>query len=686
MAPRHVVVDGSNIATEGRSMPSLAQLDQAVREFLMENPDDVVTVVVDASFGHRIDGSESKIFEEAEAAAELVSPPAGAIGRGDDFLLRIADKTGATVLSNDSFQEFHGDYDWLFERGRLIGGKPVPGVGWIFTPRTPVRGPRSREAVKEARRKTSAPPRIGDEVESAMPGLDLAAERARGKGKGKKNVERAIAVALEEAVSPVDKGRRRRKGGSPPAEPVNDPLAFITFIAAHPLGAEVTATVDSFASHGAFVECEGARCYVPLSGMGDPPPKSAREVFTKGEVAKFVLQALDPQRRGVELAVPGFAKIAGAPTDETVAAEIEGRTDDLVPAPPPAAPATPAPSPAPISESAPAAAAAAPAPARSRSRSRSRGVVPAEPAEVASGDAAGDEGAVAPKRSRKKAAPPVDGAGPVPKAVAKRSRVPKAAADPGAAASEGGAAGPPVADGPVAKRAPSKRVPSKRAPPGSEPEAARAEPAVPSTAAGQVRARKRSTTPAATTATTAAATTTTGGQPRADEPAPDPLPPPTKARARGGRASVKRAQPSSAGAEPVDQAVPPVTGRRRAPAAKKEQAVGAEGVAAVEPAVTGRRRAPAKGAASDAGPSPEVAALPASRRAGRRGAVNDRSPTPLEPLPTKAPTRARKAAAKSPPPAAPEPAAPEEGVVVVKRGRAKKAPGAAPPAAAAQKG
>ncbi len=109
--------------------------------------------MVDASFGHRIDPSELPMFEEAEAAGEVVSPPAGAIGRGDAFLLRIAEKTGATVLSNDSFQEFHGEHAWLFDDGRLIGGKPVPGVGWIFMPRTPVRGQKSREVVKEAKRK-----------------------------------------------------------------------------------------------------------------------------------------------------------------------------------------------------------------------------------------------------------------------------------------------------------------------------------------------------------------------------------------------------------------------------------------------------------------------------------------------------------------------------------------------------
>ncbi|HEY1466467.1 MAG TPA: hypothetical protein VGF11_05375, partial [Acidimicrobiales bacterium] len=140
---RRIVVDGSNLATEGRSLPSLAQLEEAIQAFLEEFPGfrnaDVI-VVVDASFGHRIDESERAAFEDALAHGEMVTPPAGAIGRGDAFILRIAEKAGALVLSNDSFQEFHAERPWLFEPGRLIGGKPIPGVGWIFTPRTPVRG------------------------------------------------------------------------------------------------------------------------------------------------------------------------------------------------------------------------------------------------------------------------------------------------------------------------------------------------------------------------------------------------------------------------------------------------------------------------------------------------------------------------------------------------------------------
>jgi len=298
---RHVVVDGSNIATEGRSLPSLAQLDEAVREYKREFPDDVVTVVVDATFGHRIEEPERTPFDEAVAHNELVSPPAGAIGRGDAFLLRIAEKVGATVLSNDSFQEFHGEHDWLFNNGRLIGGKPVPDVGWVFTARTPVRGPKSREAVRTAKKSSR----------KAQP-----AER---------KVRQAIEVATEEVVEPNSPTvkRRRRRAAAPPAEPVNEPLAFIEFVAEHPLGSEVEGEVDTFSSHGTFVNADGARCYVPLSGLGDPPPRAAREVVKRGERRMFTIQALDPARRGIELALPGLAHVSGVPTPETVEEEIK---------------------------------------------------------------------------------------------------------------------------------------------------------------------------------------------------------------------------------------------------------------------------------------------------------------------------------------------------------------------------
>ena len=85
----------------------------------------------------------------------LITPPAGTVGRGDAFILEIADRAGAVVVSNDSFQEFHGDYQWLFDDGRLIGGKPVPHVGWVFVERVPVRGPVSRKATRGVKSSSS---------------------------------------------------------------------------------------------------------------------------------------------------------------------------------------------------------------------------------------------------------------------------------------------------------------------------------------------------------------------------------------------------------------------------------------------------------------------------------------------------------------------------------------------------
>ena len=160
----------------------------------------------------------------------------------------------------------------------------------------------------------------------------MAAERLRGHG-GDRKLQRAIAAAVEEAVEPAKVGRKRRprrRGGEVPSEPLNEPFSFITFIAAHQLGVEVEGTVDEFSSHGAFISVDGARCYVPLSAMSEVPPRSAREVLRKGERRVFVVQAFDAMRRGIELALPGFASPAGTPTAETIDAEIHRAEAGLV--------------------------------------------------------------------------------------------------------------------------------------------------------------------------------------------------------------------------------------------------------------------------------------------------------------------------------------------------------------------
>jgi len=431
-ARRRIVVDGSNLATEGRTLPSLAQLNEAIETFLEEyrgfTPEDV-TVVVDASFGHRIDPSEVQAFEQAIEHGEMVSPPAGAVGRGDGFILRIAEKSGALVLSNDSFQEFHAERPWLFEQGRLIGGKPVPGVGWVFTPRTPVRGPRSRSVTAQSKREAKAaagPEAVADEafeetietggneasaptfprrrrrsskaaapveagslasdtadaddayeevggrtakaakatkvvkaskaskaskatkavkaakatksakatkvtkavkgtkttkvVEAATGELDddgatVKAGKATRAAKGAKKVAKVAKKATKavkttrataaEAPPPVPSAGRNR--ALPVGEALNNAMAFLTFVAEHPVASTFDGEVVSFTSHGAHVDVAGMLCHIPLRYLGDPAPQKARSVLTKGEVREFELVSLDAPRRRAELSLPGLA-------------------------------------------------------------------------------------------------------------------------------------------------------------------------------------------------------------------------------------------------------------------------------------------------------------------------------------------------------------------------------------------
>jgi hypothetical protein len=354
MPNKHVIIDGSNIATEGRDTPSLAQLDEAVRAFIEEYAPDIVTVVVDATFPNRIDAHERRIYEDAVAANELITPPAGAIGRGDAFVLQIARKADAAILSNDSFQEFHGDYPWLFEPGRLIGGKPVPHVGWVFMERVPVRGPASRRSVSEARKaikatkaskatkatkaaKAAKAGKAGAATEPGTPTGRRAHERPSGDGATAATAARATDTT---AVSASDDGHAEPTTGraAKDVSPYNDALPFIEFIADHPVGSEVEATVERFSSHGAYVLAGDARGYVPLRNLARPAPRSAREVLNVGDRRRFVVIAIDAPRRGIDLALPGVVAVpagSDAPVEEQVA-EALGMTEAPVPAESPA--------------------------------------------------------------------------------------------------------------------------------------------------------------------------------------------------------------------------------------------------------------------------------------------------------------------------------------------------------------
>lgn len=353
MSPKHpktrVVVDGSNLATEGRVLPSFTQLHEAVSAFVLENPQVEVIIVADASFEHRVATSERAKFNEAVLAGDVVTPPAGAVGRGDAFILKIADRVDAVVLSNDSFQEFHDEYPWLFDEGRLVGGKPVRGVGWIFTPRLPVRNTKSTRTTKKltVTLPSGKKPEIGTTltpVKAAKKSTKkVAVEKDKEKDKEKpktkvaKSAKRASKVGevlptVKKVMAPVkaakvpakksiDKpaAKRAKKLVEPelaPAtvalrrgrQPVNPQEVYAQFAATYKVGARVEGEVSAFTSHGAVIKVvlKGAtimECYAPTASLASPAPARARDVLKRGDVRTFHLMSVDAERRIAELSL-----------------------------------------------------------------------------------------------------------------------------------------------------------------------------------------------------------------------------------------------------------------------------------------------------------------------------------------------------------------------------------------------
>jgi hypothetical protein len=337
-----VVVDGSNFATEGRVTPSLAQLDEAVRAFMEEHPIAEIIVVADASFEHRVAPNERAHFKAAELAGEIVTPPAGAIGRGDAFILKIADRIKGVVLSNDSFQEFHDEYPWLFDEGRLIGGKPVKGVGWVFTPRLPVRNTKTTRPVKKlsvtlshgakpsigttltpvkATKAKKAPTKAAKVPTKVAPAKVVPAPTKEKKPLKVELAEKKPVKALKKAATKVAKAPPKPKKAAkvtvtpPPAvalrrgrHPVNPEADFALFRSAHRIGSRVEGEVTDFTSHGAVIKValktgQLIECYAPTTSLGNPAPARARDVLKRGDRRTFRLVAVDVERRIAELAL-----------------------------------------------------------------------------------------------------------------------------------------------------------------------------------------------------------------------------------------------------------------------------------------------------------------------------------------------------------------------------------------------
>ena len=261
---------------------------------------------------------------------------------------------------------------------------------------------------------------------------------------------------------------------------VNDLLPFLGFVERHPVGSSVSAIVESYSSHGAYVTLGEARGYVPLRLMAEPAPRSAREMMKLGHEVELVVVSFNATRRSIDLCVPGMEpaevkalaaapapakrsrKKAAAPVSAPAEAAAEGAaepTPATAPAKRPrkraAATTPPAATPEPLTAPEPTTAEsvaveAPPAPAkrtRKKAAPAATGVAEPAPAEVAAAPAPAKKAARTGTRARKKAVAPAE-------------------TPPSVDGSDAGTAAQPstVEPAPAAAKAPAKRTRKKAVP------------------------------------------------------------------------------------------------------------------------------------------------------------------------------------------------------------------------------
>ena len=235
---------------------------------------ETVTVVVDASFPNRIDEASAP-RSRRRSTGEVISPPAGVIGRGDAFLLQIAERADAVVLSNDSFQEFHGQYGWLFDQGRSwVASRCRTSDGCSWSAR-PVRGPLSRRSVSDAKKaaKKAAPAagrRRRPPTKAAKARRHRAKARAAGAARrGRRGAQpttgqrRRRWPPASPTTAAARRRRRRRSAGAAASQPVQRGARRSSSSSPRTRSApRSTGEVERFASHGAYVmaTARGATC------------------------------------------------------------------------------------------------------------------------------------------------------------------------------------------------------------------------------------------------------------------------------------------------------------------------------------------------------------------------------------------------------------------------------------------
>ncbi|MDP1795129.1 MAG: translation initiation factor IF-2 N-terminal domain-containing protein [Acidimicrobiales bacterium] len=133
-----LVIDGMNIAYEGRAVPSLAQLLSAAASLKSRYPEAAQVIVVDAGFSFAVAAEEKAESEQLLRTGAILMTPSGWPGKADGFVCEVAaraiqQRRRVFVVSNDAYKEQHQKHPWLRDSERMVGGNYVAAIGeWLW--------------------------------------------------------------------------------------------------------------------------------------------------------------------------------------------------------------------------------------------------------------------------------------------------------------------------------------------------------------------------------------------------------------------------------------------------------------------------------------------------------------------------------------------------------------------------
>jgi hypothetical protein len=113
MADKTIVVDGANVAWEEQTRDGKPKVSNIVkmRQTLEDEGYDPI-IIIDASLRHDIDDPDQ--LEGLIDGQKVLQSPAGT--EADYFVLKTADQQDARFVTNDTYEKYQDDYDWIFER------------------------------------------------------------------------------------------------------------------------------------------------------------------------------------------------------------------------------------------------------------------------------------------------------------------------------------------------------------------------------------------------------------------------------------------------------------------------------------------------------------------------------------------------------------------------------------------